>query len=78
VLEELSISMDTTLLRHDQHDVPYSRLLRLQRLPSLNTYLERPRTKGVQCERLATEILPIWILGLPNIRMHLPWLGFMY
>ncbi|WP_281291313.1 hypothetical protein [Paraburkholderia panacisoli] len=35
VLEDLSISKDATFLRHELHNVKYSRLLRLLRLSSL-------------------------------------------
>jgi putative transposase len=39
VLEDLSISKDATFVRHDLHDVKYSRLLRLLRHSSLRTWL---------------------------------------
>ena len=39
VLEDLSMSKDATFIRHDLHDVKYSRLLRLLRLSSLKTWL---------------------------------------
>lgn len=39
VLEDLSLSKDATFLRHDLHNVKYSRLLRLLRSASLKTWL---------------------------------------